>query len=112
NWQRFKESEVKAAIMEETNAPLVLDDIDIGAPGSHEVRVQTSAVGLCHSDLHMIEGLHPMPLPSVLGHEVSGVVESVGDQVKDLAPGDHVVGSLSVYCGHCPLCASGHQVLC
>jgi S-(hydroxymethyl)glutathione dehydrogenase/alcohol dehydrogenase len=69
-------------------------------------------VGLCHSDLHYMQGLRPVPLPLVLGHEVSGVVEAVGAHVSGLKPGDHVVGCLSVFCGTCPTCVSGRQVLC
>jgi len=103
---------MKAAVMEQAGAPLAIHDIEIAAPGPHEVLVRTAAVGLCHSDLHMIQGTYPLPLPAVLGHEVSGVVEAVGAQVSGLKAGDHVVGCLSVYCGHCPVCASGHQVLC
>jgi len=103
---------MKAAILEQVGAPLAIREIEIAAPGPHEVVVRTAAVGLCHSDLHMIHGIYPLPLPAVLGHEVSGVVQAVGPQVSGLKPGDHVVGCLSVYCGHCPVCASGHQVLC
>lgn len=103
---------MKAAVMEKIGAPLVIRDVDIADPGPHEVRVRTAAVGLCHSDLHMLQGIYPLPLPAVLGHEVSGVVEAVGSQVTGLKAGDHVVGCLSVYCGHCRVCASGHQVLC
>lgn len=103
---------MKAAVMEKAGAPLVIHDVAIAEPGPREVRVRTAAVGLCHSDLHMMQGTYPLPLPAVLGHEVSGVVEAVGTQVSGLKAGDHVVGCLSVYCGHCSVCASGHQVLC
>ena len=103
---------MKAALLEAFDAPLVIRDIDIAAPGPNEVLVRTAAVGLCHSDLHMMQGLRPVPLPLVLGHEVAGVVEAVGPNVTGLKAGDHVVGCLSVFCGHCPVCVSGHQVLC
>ncbi|AOZ08858.1 Zn-dependent alcohol dehydrogenase [Cupriavidus malaysiensis] len=103
---------MKAAVMETIGAPLVIRDVAVAKPGSREVLVRTAAVGLCHSDLHMIHGIYPLPLPAVLGHEVSGVVEAVGSGVSGLKAGDHVVGCLSVYCGYCPVCASGHQVLC
>jgi len=103
---------MKAAVLEQFNAPLVIRDVDIAKPAAHEVLVRTAAVGLCHSDLHYIEGLRAVPLPMVLGHEVSGVVEAVGAHVSGLKPGDHVVGCLSVFCGTCPACVSGRQVLC
>ena len=103
---------MKAALLEAFDAPLVIRDIDIAAPGPNEVLVRTAAVGLCHSDLHMMQGLRQVPLPLVLGHEVAGVVEAVGPNVTGLKAGDHVVGCLSVFCGHCPVCVSGHQVLC
>ncbi len=103
---------MKAAVMEKAGAPLVIHDVAIAEPGPREVRVRTAAVGLCHSDLHMMQGTYPLPLPAVLGHEVSGVVEAVGSQVSGLKAGDHVVGCLSVYCAHCSVSASGHQVLC
>jgi S-(hydroxymethyl)glutathione dehydrogenase/alcohol dehydrogenase len=103
---------MKAALLEAFDAPLVVRDIDIAQPAAHEVLVRTAAVGLCHSDLHMMQGLRPVPLPMVLGHEVAGVVQAVGSQVTGLKPGDHVVGCLSVFCGSCPVCVSGHQVLC
>lgn len=103
---------MKAAVLEKHGAPLTIRDITIADPAPNEVLVRTAAVGLCHSDLHMMDGSLPLPLPAVLGHEVSGVVEAVGAHVCGLQPGDHVVGCLSVHCGQCVLCASGHQVLC
>ena len=103
---------MKAAVLEQFDAPLAIRDVDVAAPGPNEVLVRTAAVGLCHSDLHMMQGLRDVPLPMVLGHEVSGVVEAVGAQVSGLAVGDHVVGCLSVFCGNCPVCVSGRQVLC
>ncbi|ARU04265.1 alcohol dehydrogenase [Comamonas serinivorans] len=103
---------MKAAVLEQFDAPLAIRDVDVAQPGANEVLVRTAAVGLCHSDLHMMQGLRDVPLPMVLGHEVAGVVEAVGSQVTGLKPGDHVVGCLSVFCGHCPVCVSGRQVLC
>ena len=103
---------MKAAVLERTGAPLVIDDIDLAAPGPHEVVVRTAAVGVCHSDLHFIDGIYPHPIPGVPGHEVAGVVEAVGSQVSGFKPGDHVIGCLSVFCGHCPHCITGRLVLC
>jgi len=104
---------MKAAVLEAFHQPLVIRDVTIGNPGPEEVRVRTAAVGICHSDIHFWEGFRPgLPLPAVLGHEVAGIVEAVGERVRDLAPGDHVVGTLSAYCGHCPQCIAGRLVLC
>ncbi|GAB2462422.1 MAG: Zn-dependent alcohol dehydrogenase [Comamonas sp.] len=104
---------MKAAVLEKFNEPFVIRDIELAAPGPDEVLVRTAAVGICHSDIHMQEGIRPnLPLPAVLGHEVSGVVEQVGSGVRDLQPGDHVVGTLAAFCGHCPHCIAGRLVLC
>lgn len=103
---------MKAAVLEEFGAPLAIRDVAIAAPGPDEVLLRTAAVGLCHSDLHYMEGMRKFPLPGVLGHEVSGIVESVGVGVKDLKPGDHVVGALAVFCGTCKQCLGGRFALC
>jgi S-(hydroxymethyl)glutathione dehydrogenase/alcohol dehydrogenase len=104
---------MKAAVVEEFGQPLVIrQDLAIAAPGPSEVLLRTAAVGLCHSDLHYLQGMRKFPLPGVLGHEVSGIVEAVGPGVKDLKPGDHVVGALSVFCGACKQCLGGRFALC
>lgn len=103
---------MKAAVLEEFGKPLVIQDIRIAAPGPNEVLLRTAAVGLCHSDLHYLEGMLSVPLPGILGHEVSGVVEAVGPGVNDLQVGDHVVGALSVFCGTCPQCLGARFALC
>ena len=72
---------MKAAVLEHIPGELVIDDVQIGTVGPHEVLVQTAAAGLCHSDLHFMEGKYPRPVPAVLGHESAGVVEAVGSQV-------------------------------
>jgi len=77
-----------------------------------EVLVRTAAAGLCHSDLHFIEGAYPTPVPVVLGHESAGVVEAVGEDVTYVKPGDHVISCLSVFCGTCDNCTTGRTVLC
>ncbi len=81
-------------------------------PQGREVLVRTVAAGVCHSDLHFVEGLYPLPAPAVLGHESAGIVEAVGDRVTDVKPGDHVIACLSVFCGHCAQCLSGHPNRC
>lgn len=103
---------MKAAVMRSTGAPLVIEDIDIADPAAHEVVVRTAAVGVCHSDLHIIDGTIPIQPPIVLGHEPAGIVEEVGSEVHAFAPGDHVIGCLSVFCGQCDYCASGRSYLC
>jgi len=103
---------MKAAVLREVGKPLVIEDLSIGKPGPHEVLVRTAAAGVCHSDLHFIEGSYTLPLPLVLGHESAGVVEQVGSEVRSVKPGDHVITCLSVYCGHCEYCLQGHMSLC
>jgi S-(hydroxymethyl)glutathione dehydrogenase/alcohol dehydrogenase len=105
-------TKMKAAVLEQPQKPLVIEDVQLAAPGPHEVLVRTGAVGVCHSDLHFIDGIYPHPLPAVPGHEVAGVVEAVGSQVTEFKPGDHVIGCLSVFCGHCAHCITGRLVLC
>jgi len=102
----------RAAILETAPGELVIDDITVGDVGPREVRVRTIAAGLCHSDLHFIQGLYPYPLPAVLGHESAGVVEEVGDEVRDFAVGDHVVSCVSGFCGACRYCLTGRPFLC
>jgi len=103
---------MKAAVLFKPNSPLEIIDISTRKPKAHEVLVRTSFVGLCHTDLHFIEGLNEHPLPLVLGHEASGIVEQVGSEVTYVKPGDHVVTCLSVFCGECENCTDGRTVLC
>ena len=103
---------MKAAVLFEVNKPLVIEDVSVPNPGPREVLIRTRVAGLCHSDLHFMEGLYPHPLPAVLGHESAGVVEKVGSDVTYVKPGDHVVTCLSVFCGTCDNCTTGRTVLC
>jgi S-(hydroxymethyl)glutathione dehydrogenase/alcohol dehydrogenase len=103
---------MRAAVLHEPHHPLTIEDIDIAKPKRREVLIRTSFAGLCHSDLHFIEGLYPCPLPMVLGHESAGIIEQVGEDVTYVKPGDHVITCLSVFCGHCPQCVTGHPNLC
>src|SRR6266498_3187933 len=103
---------MKAAVLHEVNTPLVIEDVSLPKPGPREVLIRTAVAGLCHSDLHFMEGLYPHPLPAVLGHESAGVVEAVGSDVTYVRPGDHVVTCLSVFCGTCSQCVTGHPNLC
>ena len=103
---------MKAAVLREVRKPLQIEDVQISKPGAHEVLIRTAAAGLCHSDLHFIEGSYPFPLPAVLGHESAGVVEAVGSEVRTVKPGDHVITCLSAFCGHCEHCLTGHMSRC
>ena len=103
---------MKAAVFHAPNQPLTIAEFEIDRPMPREVLVRTVASGVCHSDLHFIEGLYPFPTPAILGHEAAGIVEAVGEQVTYVKPGDHVICCLSVFCGHCEQCLSGHPYLC
>ena len=103
---------MKAAVLRQVGTPLQIEDVQINKPGPHEVLIRTKAAGLCHSDLHFIEGSYPHPLPAVLGHESAGVVEAIGSEVRTVKVGDHVITCLSAYCGHCESCLTGHLSLC
>jgi S-(hydroxymethyl)glutathione dehydrogenase/alcohol dehydrogenase len=103
---------MKAAVLHAPNQPLTIEDVSVEKPKSREVLLRTAFAGLCHSDLHFIEGLYPYPTPAVLGHEGAAVVEAVGEDVTYVKPGDHVITCLSVFCGTCPQCLTGHPNLC
>lgn len=92
--------------------PLAIETVTLDPPGPGEVLVAVRAAGLCHSDLSVINGDRPRPLPMALGHEAAGVVERVGPGVDDLVPGDHVVMVFMPSCGHCGPCAEGRPALC
>jgi S-(hydroxymethyl)glutathione dehydrogenase / alcohol dehydrogenase len=103
---------MKAAVFHGVGEPMSIEEVEIDKPQGHEVLIRTAVAGLCHSDLHFIEGKYPTPVPAVLGHESSGVVEAVGEHVTHVKPGDHVVTCLSVFCGHCEFCSTGYLSLC
>lgn len=111
---------IKAAVLNAMGAehpyaqskPLSIEEIELVPPGPGEVLVHIEAAGLCHSDLSVINGDRPRPLPMALGHEAAGVVEEVGEGVTDLKRGDHVVLVFVPSCGHCPPCAEGRPALC
>jgi S-(hydroxymethyl)glutathione dehydrogenase / alcohol dehydrogenase len=103
---------MKAAVLHAANQLLTIEEVALAKPGSRDVLIRTAFAGLCHSDLHFIEGLYPHPTPCVLGHESAGIVEAVGDAVTYVKPGDHVITCLSVFCGTCSQCVTGHPNLC
>ncbi|MGP9498989.1 zinc-dependent alcohol dehydrogenase family protein [Halomonas sp. AOP43-D1-4] len=113
--------EMKPAKPYSASRPLELVDLELDDPGSGEVLVRIRAAGLCHSDLSVINGNRPRPMPMALGHEAAGEVVAlgdhvddlaVGDHVDDLAVGDHVVLTFVPSCGHCLPCAEGRPALC
>jgi S-(hydroxymethyl)glutathione dehydrogenase/alcohol dehydrogenase len=105
---------MRAAVFRKPHDPLTIEAVDIDQPRGREVLVRTAASGVCHSDLHLVDGDGRFPIgePYILGHEGSGVVEAVGEQVTYVKPGDHVVACLSGFCGVCEQCLSGHPNLC
>ena len=102
----------KAAILEAPGEGLKIADVTYAEPGPHEVLIDTKACGLCHSDLHFIDGHYPHALPCIPGHEAAGIVRAVGSEVRTVKPGDHVVSCLSAFCGHCEFCVTGRMALC
>ncbi|MFF4564030.1 Zn-dependent alcohol dehydrogenase [Streptomyces sp. NPDC001435] len=90
----------------------VVDDLEVRDPGPGEVLVSVSAAGLCHSDLSVVDGTIPFPVPVVLGHEGAGVVEAVGEGVRHVSPGDHVALSTLANCGTCADCDRGRPTMC
>ncbi|MBA2460373.1 MAG: alcohol dehydrogenase catalytic domain-containing protein [Actinobacteria bacterium] len=92
--------------------PLRIEELDLAAPRNGELLLRVGAAGLCHSDLSVVDGTRPRPVPMVLGHEAAGVVESVGPGVSDVRQGDHVVLSFVPSCGLCAECAGGEPILC
>ena len=107
-----QEVEMKAAVLCEQPGDLVIEDLVIDKPGPQEVLIQTVGAGLCHSDLHFMEGLFRTKLPSVMGHESAGIVQAVGTDVSYVKPGDPVVACLSIFCGQCRQCLSGNPHRC
>ena len=106
--------DMQAAVFRKVHEPLTIETVDVDKPWGREVLVRTAATGVCHSDLHVVDGLGRFALdrPIVLGHEGAGVVEAVGADVTTLRPGDHVVACLSGFCGSCAQCLAGHPNLC
>src|SRR2546430_16238190 len=106
--------ERQVAVFRKVSEPVTIKSGAMDKPWGREVLVRTAATGVCHSDLHVVDGLGRFPLgrPYVLGHEGAGVVEAVGAEVTTLRPGDHVVACLSGFCGSCAQCLAGHPNLC
>ena len=101
----------KAAVVRGKGEPFVIEDVRIGPPRADEVLVRVLAVGICHTDAIVRDQYYPFPLPGVLGHEGSGIVEDVGANVTNVAPGDHVVMTF-MSCGQCRQCQRGETAYC
>ncbi|MBF7096845.1 NAD(P)-dependent alcohol dehydrogenase [Alkalibacter mobilis] len=102
---------INAAVVRRAGKQFEFEEIEIAEPKSTEVLVKVVACGVCHTDAVARDQEMPVPLPAVLGHEGAGIVEKIGDNVRDLKPGDHVV--LTVYsCGRCEACMTGHPSQC
>lgn len=102
---------INAYVVDAIGAPFVREDLTLAEPGPGEVLVRVVATGVCHTDLNTQGGDMPLPLPGVLGHEGSGVVEAVGEGVDNVAPGDHVIMGWP-YCGTCRNCIRGQHRYC
>lgn len=104
----------RAAVMEKGSTDFELVELEVDQPGVGEVHIKFTASGLCHSDLHLAEGIYGNSprYPIVAGHEGAGVIESIGPGVTHVEPGDHVVCSFMPSCGVCRYCADGHSNLC
>lgn len=103
---------MKAAVLHEFSSDLVVEDVEVSDPAPDEVLVRTVASGVCHTDRTMQLGANPLPLPLLLGHEVSGVVEAVGRDVTSVRPGDPVATCASSFCGTCRWCQQGQLHHC
>ncbi|HEV8438797.1 MAG TPA: Zn-dependent alcohol dehydrogenase [Methylomirabilota bacterium] len=105
---------MNAAVFRKPHQPLAIESVEVDRPADREVLVRTVATGVCHSDLHVVDGQsrYSLDQPIVLGHEGAGVVEAAGPGVTSVRPGDHVVACLSGFCGSCAQCLDGHPNLC
>ena len=103
---------MKAAVLNQIPGQLEIEDISIDKPAANEILIRTANAGLCHSDLHFMEGHWQTRLPAVMGHEAAGFVEAVGEDVRYVKAGDRVITCLSIFCGNCDLCLAGRPNLC
>ena len=103
---------MKAAVLSEAKKPMTIDEVELDSPVAGEAKVRVVAAGVCHSDLHFIDGVYPTRFPTILGHEVAGVVEEVGPGVTNVVPGDRVILGFVQPCGTCRFCAEGRPAIC
>ncbi|KAG0630766.1 hypothetical protein M758_1G202400 [Ceratodon purpureus] len=103
----------RAAVAYEKSKPLVIENVEVAPPQAGEVRVKIIHTALCHTDFYTLSGKDPEGLfPCILGHEAAGIVESVGEGVTELKPGDHVIPCYQAECRECKFCKSGKTNLC
>ena len=103
---------MEAAVLRSSPGRLEIEDVSVDKVGSREVLVRTAHAGLCHSDLHFIDGVWQVGGATIMGHEGAGVVEAVGSDVTHVKPGDHVITCVSIFCGQCKYCLGGRPHLC
>jgi succinate semialdehyde reductase (NADPH) len=103
---------MKAAVVRSVDGPFNIEELRDPRPKAGEVLVRVAACGVCHTDLHVHQGSVPFPMPCVLGHEISGTILELGDEVDDFTVGQRVAGAFIMPCGTCPKCASGREELC
>lgn len=103
---------MRAQVLRGESQPLNLEDLQTPEPKQGEVLIRVASCGVCHTDLHVMRGEVAFPIPCVLGHEISGIVETVGDGVSHVAPGDRVVSAFIMPCGTCRHCVRGHDDIC
>jgi S-(hydroxymethyl)glutathione dehydrogenase/alcohol dehydrogenase len=103
---------IKAAVYQKPHEPLTIEEVELRKPTAGEVLVRTVCSGVCHSDMHFVDGLWALPIPTVLGHEAAGVIEEVGEGVSYVKKGDRVIMSFRPFCGACYFCLRGEPHLC
>jgi aryl-alcohol dehydrogenase len=108
---KMQTKEIRAAIVRKKGGPFQIETLALEEPRPDEVLVRIVATGMCHTDMVARDQLYTVPMPVVLGHEGAGVIERVGNAVKKLAPGDHVVLTY-MWCGHCTPCLRGDLTYC
>ncbi len=104
--------QAKAAVVRGSGASLEVKTVTVDEPGPGQARVKVTACGLCHTDLSVMQSVLPRPDPMVLGHEGAGVIESIGEGVTSLEPGDHVILTTTAFCGRCLQCVEGMYAQC
>ncbi|XP_021794351.1 alcohol dehydrogenase 1C isoform X2 [Papio anubis] len=102
----------KAAVLWEVKKPFSIEEVEVAPPKAHEVRIKMVAVGICRSDDHVVSGTLVTPLPAILGHEAAGIVESVGEGVTTVKPGDKVIPLFTPQCGKCRVCKNPESNYC